>query len=164
MELLTLNPGMLIWLVITFVVFAFVLSRVAWKPLLGAVQAREEGIANAIKQAEEARSEAEKVLAEQQAKLASVQDEIQALRKENKAMAEQMKAEIIAKAHEDAQKLRDRTHEELGREREAAIAALKEEVADLVVQTTAKLVGVTVDKSQHAQLIDESIRQFGQKN
>ena len=47
MELLTLNPGMLIWLVITFVVFAFVLSRVAWKPLLGAVQAREEGIANA---------------------------------------------------------------------------------------------------------------------
>ena len=44
------------------------------------------------------------------------------------------------------------------------VASLKEEVADLVVETTTKLVGVVVDKSKHQQLIDDSISGFGQKN
>ena len=46
----------------------------------------------------------------------------------------------------------------------AAIASLRKEVADIVVDTTSKLIGVVVDKARHQKIIDESISNFGQKN
>ena len=164
MELLSLNPGMVVWLWVTFILFAFLLRRVAWNPLMNAVQQREQNINDAIARAESARAEAEKVLAEQQEKLASAQEELQQMMKDGKAMAEKARADILADAQADAVKIRDRAKADMEREREAVVASLKKEVADIVVSATEKLIRASVDKSKHQSLIDESIREFGQKN
>ncbi len=164
MELLSLNPGMFIWSVITFVAVVIVLRAVAWKPILDAVESREKTISDALQRAEQARTESEKLLAEQQRQLNAVQDEIKAMRDESKKVAEKTAQSIVSEAQTEATKLMQRAKEDIDKERQSAVASLRQEVADIVVDATSKLIGVVVDKSQHQKLIDDSISSFGKKN
>ena len=164
MELLSLNPGMFIWSLITFVVVAVVLKRVAWKPILDAVESREKSISDALTRSEEARAEAEKLLKQHEEKLAAAQEEMQRMLKEGKEAAEKISGDIVIKARAESEKIKERAKADIEKEREVMVVALKKDVADIVVQATAKLLNVVVDKSKHQQLIDESVAAFGDKN
>lgn len=162
--MLQLEPGMLVWTWITFVAVLLVLWKVAWKPLLGAVESRENRINDSLQKAENARAEAEKLLAQQQEKLAAAQQEIQAMIKEARQTAEKMRADLLEQARLEAEKVKQRARSDIEKERDMMLVSLKQEVADLVLETTAKLVGVAVDKARHQKIIDDSIAGFGQKN
>ncbi|RMI17237.1 MAG: ATP synthase F0 subunit B [Calditrichaeota bacterium] len=162
--MLELDSGMIFWTWVTFFLLLLVLRKVAWKPLLGAVEAREQKISESLRRAEEAREEAERLLAEHQQALANAQEEVQRMLKESKEMAEKMRQDILQQAKADASKMIERAKADIEREREMAMSALKQEVADMVVNATAKLIGEVVDKSRHAKLIDEAIAQLGQKH
>ncbi len=164
MELLKLSPGMLIWSLVTFFLLLIVLRRIAWGPLLNAVEARENRIAESLEKAESAQKNAEKLLAEQQEKLAAAQEEMQQLVKEGKQVAEKMKNDIVEQARDEAQKIKERAKADIDRERETMIASLKAEVAEIVFDATSKLIGVVVDKDKHQKIIDDSIANMGQKN
>ena len=53
--LLKPTPGLYIWTIITFLLLFFVLRKFAWKPLLNALNEREDFISNSLKDAEKAR-------------------------------------------------------------------------------------------------------------
>ena len=42
--LLDVNPGLMVWTVVTFLVLLFILKKVAWKPILTALDKRENDI------------------------------------------------------------------------------------------------------------------------
>ncbi len=160
--MLKLEPGMLIWTWVTFFFLLWVLKKVAWKPLLSAVEEREKRIADSLKRAEEAREEAEKYLAEQQEKLAKAQDEVQKMLREGKELAEKMKEDLLAQAREEANKLVERARADISRERQQAILAIKGEIADLVIKATSKLINTTLDEKKHRELIDQYIQSLEQ--
>lgn len=162
--MLQLERGMLVWTWITFIAVLLVLWKVAWKPLLGAVESRENRINDSLQKAENARAEAEKLLAQQQEKLAAAQQEIQAMIKEARQTAEKMRIDLIEQARAEAEKVKERARSDIEKERDMMMVSLKQEVADLVVETTAKLLGAAVDKTRHQKLLDDSIASFGQKN
>lgn len=158
--MLELEPGMMIWTWITFLVLFLVLAKVAWKPLLSIVNQREKTIGDSLRKAEEAKAEAEKILDEQQKMLAGAQDEIQKMMKESKGLAEKMKNEIVEKAREEAQKMHSRAQEDIERETDAAILELKKQVADLVVQAASHLIRESLDDRKHRNLIDDYIKEI----
>lgn len=161
--MLQLEPGMIVWTWVTFLVLLYVLKKVAWNPLLGAVEEREKSIAESLRHAEQARMEADKLLEEQHRKLAQTQEEVQVMLKESRQMAEKIRTEIIEKAKEDAQKLLDRARKDIDKERKMALMGLRKEVADVVVGATAKLIGESLDEKKHRQLIDAYISRLGQE-
>ena len=57
--LLNIEPGLIIWTVITFIVLLIVLRKVAWGPILTALEQREHTIRNSLEEAQRARQEAE---------------------------------------------------------------------------------------------------------
>ena len=59
MDLITPGLGLVFWTVITFLFLLIILKKFAWKPILGAVSDREEGIKKALASAENARKEME---------------------------------------------------------------------------------------------------------
>ncbi|NOX36170.1 MAG: F0F1 ATP synthase subunit B [Calditrichaeota bacterium] len=162
--MLKLEPGMLIWTWVTFLFLLLVLRKLAWKPLLGAVEERERTIAESLKRANEAREEAERLLEEQQKKFARTQEEIQAMLKENKELAQKMRDEIIAQARADASKLIERAKQDIEKERQMAMQALKEEVANMVVYATARLIQSQLDEKKHREIIDQYIEAFGNQS
>ena len=64
------DPGLIIWTIITFLLLLFILKKAAWKPLLSALQKREDTIASSIQKAEQAKVDAEKLLKEHSERLA----------------------------------------------------------------------------------------------
>ena len=64
------RPGLIIWTLITFVIVFFLLRRMAWGPILKAVDEREKAISGSIEAAKRERAEAEKLLGEQKTAMA----------------------------------------------------------------------------------------------
>ena len=70
-----INPGLIVWTILTFIAAAVILRAYAWKPLLAALAAREERIRAQIAEAETARREAERLLEENKAQLARADEQ-----------------------------------------------------------------------------------------
>ena len=49
--------GLFFWQMLLFVLLLFLLKKFAWKPILDALNSREEGIKNALEEADKARQE-----------------------------------------------------------------------------------------------------------
>lgn len=60
--LLDVNPGLIFWTIITFLILLFILKKTAWKPILQALKEREDNIRASLEKAEQARKEAEEIL------------------------------------------------------------------------------------------------------
>jgi F-type H+-transporting ATPase subunit b len=160
--MLQLEPGMMIWTWVTFFVLFLILARLAWKPLLSAVENREKTISDSLKRAEDAKLQAQKLMEEQHKILAGAQEDIQKMIKENKEIAENIKNEIIEKARSEAQKLHERARADLERETEAAALQLKKQVVDLVIQAASGLIRENLDSKKNRALIDQYIKELNQ--
>ena len=140
------------------------MAKVAWKPLLEAVNQREKNINDSLKKTEEAKAEAEELMEKQQKMLAGAQEDIQKMLEENKEVAEKMKNEIVEKAKGEAEKLHHRAQANIERETDAAIIKLKKQVADLAIQAASKLIQENLDEKKHRNLIDKYIKDLDQIN
>ncbi|MFA7421259.1 MAG: F0F1 ATP synthase subunit B, partial [Melioribacteraceae bacterium] len=61
---LDVNPGLILWTVVTFIFLLLVLKKIAWKPILNSLNERENIIKESLEKAETARKEAEKMIAD----------------------------------------------------------------------------------------------------
>jgi F-type H+-transporting ATPase subunit b len=98
MDLITPEFGLVFWTLITFLVLLFILKKFAWKPILGAVSEREEGIKEALASAVEARKEMENLKADNERILKEARTEREAMLKE----ARELKNKMIDDAKQDA--------------------------------------------------------------
>ena len=158
MDLVTPSIGLIFWTTLAFVVLLILLRKFAWKPILSAVNSREESITNAMNAAEEAKKEMANLTSANEKLLKEAREERDNLMKE----AREMKAEIIAKAKEDAQsegeKMIASAKEVIETERKAAVADLKNQVATLSLDIAEKVVkgNLSADDKQKA-LVNELV-------
>lgn len=140
MDLVTPDVGLLFWTLISFFVLLFLLRKFAWKPILGAVNSREEGIKDALAAAEKARLEMENLHADNERILKEARLERETLLKE----AREIKAKMISDAKEEAQsqasKMIEQAQTAIESEKKAAMAELKNQVASLSLEIAEKVV------------------------
>lgn len=153
--MLNVQSGLIIWTIITFVLLVLVLSKVAWKPLLQALHSRENGIREALREADEARKEAEKVLAENRQAIAKANEETARLLREGRELADQMKNDIMARAHESAKHAVEQAKDEIQRERDAALVQLRNQVADLAIKAAEKILDESLDAARQKKIVDK---------
>ena len=154
------NPGLIIWTMITFGVLVLVLGRFAWKPILQALNEREEKIRSAIEQADKARAEAAQLLKQNEKNMARAELEYQKMMREAKALAEKMKEDIVGKARQQADQELKRANEEIQRNLVAAKQQLRSEVADLAVKAAEKILDETLDAQRHKKIVDGFLNQL----
>lgn len=152
-SLFTPDWGLSIWTWATFLVMLAVLGRFAWKPLLGALEAREKGIQDEIDEAKRRRDEAERVLAEHQAQLAEGRRQAQAVVAESREAAAKLHKELEAKAREEAQSILEAARRDIRRERDAAVEAVRREAVELALAAAERLVGERLDAERDRQLV-----------
>ncbi|KAB2921745.1 MAG: F0F1 ATP synthase subunit B [Bacteroidetes bacterium] len=158
--MLDINPGLIIWTLVTFALLVLVLGRFAWKPLLQTLQTREQEIADALRKAEEAKKDAERMIQENKATMDKAAAETARLIAEGRAMAEQVKGDIVARANESARKMLEQAKDEIAREKDAAVQQLRGEVADLAVSAAEKILDETLDGARQKKLIDKALQQL----
>ena len=152
-SLFTPDLGLSFWTLLTFGTMLFILGRFAWKPLLGALEAREKGIQAEIDEAKRQREEAERVLAEYQAQLAEGRRQAQAVVAESREAAAKLGKELEAQAREDAQAILDAAGREIRRERDAAVEVVRSEAVELALAAAAHLMAERLDGERDRQLV-----------
>lgn len=152
--LLDINPGLIIWTIVTFLVLLFVLKKLAWKPLLEALTAREERIRESLEQADHARHEAQRLIEENQKQMQQAQGEFQRLMREAREEADKLRTKRKQDAEAEARKIIEQGKMEIEREKEAALVQLRNEVADLAILAASRILDEELDEKKHRKLVD----------
>ncbi len=154
---LDVNPGLIIWTTVTFILLLLVLKKVAWKPILESLSARENSIAEALQKAETARKEAEEIIANNKANLAKFEEEAKTIISEARAYAEKLKTETEEKSKAEAKRLIDEAKQEIERKQQEAFNLLKAKVAEIAVDAAEKILKANLDKEKNTQLVNRYI-------
>jgi F-type H+-transporting ATPase subunit b len=162
--MLDINPGLIIWTIITFIIVVLILRAVAWKPLLAALTAREEQIRSSLQHAEQAQQQAQRLLEENRQQLAAAEGQSQRIILEGRNLAERLKAEIMEKANASSRHMIEQAKEEIKREKEAALIQLRGEVADLAITAAGKILDANLDTAKQRQLVDAAIKDLNKRS
>ena len=98
-SLIDVNPGVVFWTFVTFIVLLIVLKKFAWKPILTALDQRETAIRESLEKAERAKEEAQKILDQNQASLAKVEEESKQIINQSRIYADKLKDHRKLQAH-----------------------------------------------------------------
>jgi F-type H+-transporting ATPase subunit b len=158
--LLKVDPGLLLWTVITFLVLLLILWKAAWKPIVGALDARAERIHSDIDNAEKARQESEKVLAEYKALLAKEREESAQIVARANEEGEKIERDIIEKAGVEAHELLERTKKELAIAKEAALDELKAEIVLLSTEIASKIIERNLNPDDQSSIVRETLNRI----
>jgi F-type H+-transporting ATPase subunit b len=154
--ILTLNATLVVQL-ITFLLTLLFLYRVAWGPVLKALEARQKRIQEgleAAQKAQEERAAAERAYAE---KLAEARQEAQRMLDQATKMGETLRQELEQKARQQASQIIEQARAEIDRERLKALQDLRRQVADLAVLAAGRVIGESLDGQKHRELIERTI-------
>ena len=149
------------WQIANFLVLMFLLKKFAYKPVLNMLDERRKSIEDAINNAETAKTEAEKMRKQYEAHLAEAKQEAQDIIAKATKLGEEMKNEIVANAQSEATKAIQRAQDEISREKDQAIAALRDEVAVLAVMAAGKIIGKAIAVEDHQKLVNEFVAEAG---
>ncbi|MEI8186425.1 MAG: F0F1 ATP synthase subunit B [Chlorobiaceae bacterium] len=157
-SLLSPNPGLIFWTAITFVIVLLILKKIAWGPILTALEEREKGIQSSIDRAHQAKDESEAILRKNKELLAKADAESDRIIREGKDFAEKLRADISQKAQAEAQKMISSAKEEIEQEKRRALDVLRNEVADLAVKGAEKIIKTTLDADIQKRIVDSMIQ------
>lgn len=155
--LLSVSVGTVFWASVSFIIVLVLLKKMAWGPIIASLKEREEGIANALNEAERARAEMVKLQAGNEDLLRQARDERDMILKDAKIVAEKMRAEASAKTAAEADRMIAAARAEIDNQKKAAIAELKNSVATLSIDIAEKLVREKLTDADKQKALNQSM-------
>jgi F-type H+-transporting ATPase subunit b len=159
LDALGINLGYLISQIVNFTLLAVLLYFVAYKPVLRMLDERSARIKKGLEDAEEAARKAAEMEQEFEARMVDARKEGQEIIAQATQMSEKARQDILDKARQEAQAQIEKAKEEIGREREQAMSELRQQVADLSLTISEKVIGETLDQEGQRRLIAEFLDQ-----
>ncbi len=157
MDILNIDPKVLIVQLGGFALLLIVFKLFLFKPITGILEARQREISGQYEAAEADRKAADELKSEYQKHMAEVEEETRAKIADALKEGQAMRDQIIADSHAKADEILAKTQAELQREKDAALIELKKHVADLTVQAAGKLIEEKLDDAKHRQLVGKFI-------
>ncbi|MAO71539.1 MAG: ATP synthase F0 subunit B [Flavobacteriales bacterium] len=152
--------GLFFWQTLLFVILVFFLRKYAWKPILNAVEEREEGIKNALDSAEKAKEEMENLNADNERILAEARLERDNLLREAREIKNNIINEAKDLANTEADKILTSAKEQINNEKMKAVTELKNSVADLSIDmATMVLKSELKDANKQKELVSEALKE-----
>ena len=156
------HGGLLFWSVITFLLLLVVLKKVAWGPIISALENREEEIKNALSAAEKAKEEAEKVSSDYEQSMKEAQIKAQKIISDSKIAAEKVKADIEKAAEEKSELMVANAKEHINAEKENAIKDIRDIAIDLSIDIASKIIEKNIDSEENRRLVEEAMNNIGE--
>jgi F-type H+-transporting ATPase subunit b len=144
-----------LWTVVAFVVLALVLAKVAWRPLLAALDARQTHIEQQLRSAEDSRQRAEQMIED-------YRQQGQTLMRQATEEAQRHRQQTLEQTREEVLALRRRAHEEVESAQAAAMDELWRQTGEIVLRVGSEVLGRTLTPADNQRLIDEAVTQVRQ--
>lgn len=153
--LFSLNTGVILWTLVIFLGLVIVLGKWAWKPILGALEARERRIQEILDAAARDREEATKALEQHRRQLNESRQQAQQILAEGRQAAERVKQEMLEAAHKQRADELARAQDEIRREKDAAVDQIRREAVDLSLAAASRLLGRRLDAAEDRRIVQE---------
>ena len=131
--------GLFVWMLVIFIGLILLLKKFAWKPILDAVNEREEGIRNALLSAENAKREMLNLQSSNEKLVAEARAERDAMMKEAREIKEKMINDAKSEAQAQGEKMIAQAKAAIESEKNAAMAELKNQVSTLSLEIAEKV-------------------------
>jgi F-type H+-transporting ATPase subunit b len=157
--LLRPDPGLFIWTILTFLALVALLTRFAWRPLLAALDSRQNAIRKSLDDAQEARQELERLNQESVAILNRARAEADQVIVRSRADADRLREDMKQKARAEADAIVKGAERQIQLETARALQQIRIEAVDLSVMIASKLIQRNLTKEDNDRLIEEALRQ-----
>ncbi|APZ45763.1 ATP synthase F0 subunit B [Polaribacter reichenbachii] len=127
------SPGLFVVSTILLLALIALMVKFAWKPILNSLEERESGIEDALAAAENARKEMQNLTADNERLVKEARAEREAMMKDARAISDKMIADAKEDAKEVTSKLIENAQASIQQEKQAALAELKKNVAELSI-------------------------------
>ena len=134
------SVGLFIMQSVILLILILLMRKFAWKPILDALQTREDGIKDALESAEKAKLEMQNLQADNQKLLNEARAEREAMLKEARDMKNTMIEDAKTEAQTQANSIIEQAQAAIESEKKSAMAELKNHVAGLSVDIAEKVV------------------------
>ena len=153
------DPGLFIWTILTFLVLLWLLAKFAWRPLLQALESRQEMIRKSLDDAQEARRELERLHVESAQILKEARVQADSIITQTRADGERLREEMRQKARTEADTVVRNAERQIQLETARALQQIRHEAADLSVMIASKLIQRNLSKEDNERLIEDAPNQ-----
>ncbi len=162
MDLLTPEFGLFFWTLLAFLTVFFILRKFAWKPILGMLGEREQGIAESIATAERVRNEMSQLKSENEKLLMQAREERTAMLKDAKETRDRIVNEAKDLAKTEANKIIIDAQQQIQQQKMAALTEVKNEIGTLALgvaeQILRKQLNASEGQDMYMKMLAEDIK------
>ncbi|HLV42567.1 MAG TPA: F0F1 ATP synthase subunit B [Brumimicrobium sp.] len=156
MDLITPDIGLIFWTGLTFIILMFILTKFIWKPIMVAVNKREDNIQEALDMAKKTKAEMEKLQTQNANLLKEARIERDEMIKEAKITTDKMIDSAKGKATEEADKIVENARISIQAEKNAAVSELKNQVATIALEIAEKILREELSSDEKQKQLAES--------
>lgn len=149
--------------IINFLILVALLTKIAYKPIMTALEERRAGIEKSLLDADRERSLAEKLKEESEKQILEARIQARTIIDEAIALGEKSRESIIDKANEENGRLLKETQEEIERCYQQAMLKLRVEVAVMAVAAAEKIIERNLDKETNTLLVQNFIKNLNKE-
>ena len=161
---LTIDPGLLLWTILTFFVLLFVLRWKAWGPLMDSLDNREKQINEALNAAQVANEEAAKVASDNEEILNKARQEAQEIISKAREAGEKLKVKLESDGQEKQSAMLVKAKEQINAEKNQALSEIKQIVVDLTINASEKIIKRNLNVEDNKQMIENTVDELKQRN
>jgi F-type H+-transporting ATPase subunit b len=157
------DPGLFIWTILVFLGLLFLLRKIAWKPLLEALDGRQAAIRKSLDDAQLAKQELERLQQESGQIVRQARIEADSIISKSRGDAERLREEMRQKAKADSEAIVKNAERQIQLETTRALQQIRHEAIDLSVMIASKIIQRNLTKEDNERLIDEALKQVETK-
>lgn len=144
---------------VNFGILFLLLSVLAYKPILKMMDERSRRIKESLEQAEVMKAQAEKAQEEFKRQIAEASKQGQLVIERAAKTGDEIREKAKVEAQAEAEALLQRAKADIRRERDEVIDELRKEFADLTILAAGKVIGKSLDKTAHREIINQVLEE-----
>ena len=162
-DLLKPDVGVTLLTICNFLLLVYLLKKFAWKGIIGALEKREQQVADDKKQAHEARVSAEKLKAELDEKLNRIAEEAAQKMAQAVKTGETQRDQLLADAKEQANRIVEQARLQIEAEKNQALAEVRAEIVRTAMMATEKIIAQNISQNSAQAVVDRVLEEVKKK-
>ena len=157
------DPGLFIWTIVTFLGLLWALKKLAWGPLLEALETRQNAIRKSLDDAQQAKEELERLHVESGQIIQRARNDAEAVIAQSRSDGDRLREELKQKARAEADLIVKNAERQIQLETGRALEQIRHEAIDLSVMIASKIIQRNLTREDNERLIDEALRQVSSR-
>ncbi len=161
LEALGVNFKMVLIQAVGFIFLLLLLKKFLFGKIKDMIKARSDEIKDTYKKSEDVKSEAERLKEEYQRKVIKAEEEAEGKIQAAVVKAKEISDQIVKEAHQTATDDRAKAQQGIEVERKKALAEVRNQVIDLTILSSSRLIQQSMQRGTAEKLVDDVIKEVG---